>query len=96
MAKQTLTVDQADALSLKALAFLASDENRLGRFLTATGIQLDDLRAKADDRHTLSAVLDYLLADQSLLMVFAAEADISPTDVEQARAILPGVRQPGA
>lgn len=95
MAKQTLTVDQADSLSLKALAFLAGEEERFSRFLTLTGIQLDDLRAKADDRQTLLAVLDYLLADQSLLMVFASEADVSPMDVEQARTVLPGIRQPG-
>lgn len=95
MAKQTLTVDQADSLSLKALAFLAGEEERFSRFLTLTGIQLDDLRAKADDRQTLLAVLDYLLADQSLLMVFASEADVSPMDVELARTVLPGIRQPG-
>jgi len=82
--------EDAGALALAALGFLAEDGPRLGRFLTMTGIGPGDLRAAADAPETLLAVLDHLLADESLLLVFTASKGISPEDVYPARQALGG------
>lgn len=95
MAKQALTREDAEALGLNALAFLASDGARLTRFLQLTGLTPDDLRSVAGEPSTLGAVLDHLLGDQTLLMVFTAEAGIQPETVETARALITGHRDPG-
>lgn len=80
--------EEAAALALAALAFLAEDTPRLGRFLALTGLGPDQLRALADTPETLLAVLDHLLADESLLLVFAASKGVPPEAVAAARAAL--------
>jgi hypothetical protein len=82
------TADTATTLALSALAFLAEDGQRLGRFLALTGIGPDQLRAAADAPETLLAVLDHLLGDESLLLVFTASKGIAPETVYPARAAL--------
>lgn len=95
MPKQKLTPDEAASFALKGLAFLASDTARLTRFLQLTGIDPDDLRAQAGEPATMVAVLDHLLADQSLLLVFAAEIQVEPERVEEARVSLTGSSSQG-
>jgi hypothetical protein len=80
--------EEAAALALSGLAFLAEDTARLGRFLALTGLGPDQLRALADTPETLLAVLDHLLADESLLLVFAAANGLAPESVSLARATL--------
>lgn len=70
--------DEAETLGINALQFLASDPERLGRFLALTGIGPAELKASAGEPHLLAAVLDHLLRDESLLLVFAAEYRIAP------------------
>jgi hypothetical protein len=82
------SADDAAALALTGLAFLAEDGPRLGRFLALTGIGPDHLRAAADAPETLLAVLDYLLGDESLLLVFTASKGISPETVAPSRTAL--------
>lgn len=95
MPKQKLTTDEAASLALKGLYFLASDEARLTRFLQLTGIAPDELRAQAGEEATMVAVLDHLLSDQSLLLVFAAEMPVAPERVEEARVLLTGSSSQG-
>jgi hypothetical protein len=75
---KALPRDEAETLAIKALQFLASDPARLGRFLALTGIGPAELKASAGEPHLLAAVLDHLMRDESLLLVFAAEYRISP------------------
>jgi hypothetical protein len=82
------TPENAAALALVGLAFLAEDASRLARFLTLTGIGPDHLREAAGATDTLLAVLDHLLTDESLLLVFAASKGIPPDSVAPARAAL--------
>ncbi len=85
--------DEAEILALRALAFLGEEEGRIMRFLSATGLSPADLRAEAEarDARFLAGVLDHLLADEPLLLVFAAEAGIDPSAIAQGRAqLLPG------
>ena len=83
-----VTLDQAEALALQGLTFLASDAQRLSRFLSLTGTDPSDLKSWAENLHIQAAVLDHLLSDESLLLVFAAEAGVAPEAVAPAQAIL--------
>ena len=53
--------EAAEALALRALAFLAEDPERLGRFLALTGLGPAELRMRAGDADLLGGVLDHLL-----------------------------------
>ena len=76
-----LSVDQAEAIGLRALAFLAEDPARLSRYLALTGMFPDQLRDEAASPANALAVLDHLMGDESLLLVFAANASMTPETV---------------
>jgi hypothetical protein len=71
-----MDADQAETIALEALAFLADDVQRLGRFLALTGVGPIELRQEARNPRMLAAVLNHLLQDESLLLVFAASHGI--------------------
>ena len=73
-----LSIEEAKIIALKALGFLVSAPDRAGRFLKLSGVEPSHLRAKAGDRQFLAGVVEHLLADESLLMVFAQENDVDP------------------
>lgn len=77
-------IDTARQLGLDALLFIASDSLRITKFLNVTGMDATELRTRAREDATLVAVLEYLLADESLLLVFAANGGHRPDDVAPA------------
>ena len=81
---------EAEALSIQALTFIASDGERLGRFLAVTGIGPSEIRAAAREPGFLGGVLDYVASDERLIAGFAAEAGLDPADIEHSRAALAG------
>ena len=80
----------AETLAIQALSVMASDPERLGAFLAATGIGPEVIRRAAADPSFLAGVLDHVCADEGLLMAVAAHAELTPQDVEHAQAILGG------
>ena len=78
----------AETIALLALQFLAEEPERLGRFLALTGLGPAELKEKAGSAAMLGAVLDYLLGDESLLLVFAATKGVSPQSIGPAQALL--------
>lgn len=83
--------DQAETLALQALGYLAADEDRLCRFLAATGLTPQELRQRAGDPVFLAGVLDHLLTDDALIVAFAESAALPPEAVMAARRRLPGL-----
>lgn len=83
-------VEDAQAIAVEALAFLATDDERLGRFLALTGLSPDTIRAAAASPGFLVAVLDHLAEDESMLVAFSANAGRDPAAVAKARAVLAG------
>jgi hypothetical protein len=83
-----MDADSAETIALSALAFLAEDPPRLGRFLALTGVGPDELRTHTRAPRILAAVLGHLLQDESLLLVFAATHDVAPELVAPAQALL--------
>lgn len=87
-----MDADQAETIALTALGFLAEDAQRLGRFLALTGLGPAELKAEARSPRILAAVLDHLLKDESLLLVFAASNSIAPELIAPAHRMLDGDR----
>ncbi|WP_332685767.1 DUF3572 domain-containing protein [Bosea sp. (in: a-proteobacteria)] len=85
-----ITPPEAEALALRALAFLASEPERLEPFLAATGLGPATLRSAAQEPGFLLAVLDHLCASDSLLLEFAGNLSLNPEIIGQAREILAG------
>ena len=80
----------AETLALKALAFLAGEEETLGRFLDVSGLYPQNLRERLDDPALLAAVLDFVLGEDKLLLAFAQSEAVDPKLVHAARRALPG------
>ncbi|MDA1132795.1 MAG: DUF3572 domain-containing protein [Proteobacteria bacterium] len=89
-----MTPDLAESLALRALGWLAAEPERLGGFLAVTGVGPDVLRDRATDSDLLAAVLDHLLADETLLLAFCGDDAADPADVARARRHLPGFAEP--
>lgn len=68
----------AQAVALKVLAFLAADDSLFSRFVSLTGCGLDDIKARMADDGFLGAVLDFLLADEAALLAFAEAHGLAP------------------
>jgi uncharacterized protein DUF3572 len=81
-------LDAACKLAIAALSFIASEPERLGRFLALTGIGPESIRAAAREPGFLLGVLDHLTGDETLLVTFANENDVDPEDVGRAREVL--------
>ena len=84
--------DAAEAVALQGLSFLLAEQARAARFLRLTGIEPDEMRARVGSVELMLAVLEHLSADESLLLVFAAESGIAPEDIGRAMALLDGPR----
>jgi uncharacterized protein DUF3572 len=85
-----ITHEIAEKLAVSALSYLAGEPERLGAFLAATGIGPEMIRKAAADPAFLAGVLDYVAADEPLLVAVAQNAGIAPQDVEHAQAVLNG------
>ena len=83
---------QADAESFAAevLGWLAEDHARIGAFLAFSGLAPGSLRAAAGDSAFLLAVLDFLMADEALLLACCESLDVPATRPAAARMALPG------
>ncbi len=75
-------------LGVRALTFMAQDEDRLGGFIASTGIAIQSLRDAAREPDFLAGVLEHMLADETLLIAFAESAGIDPAEVARARRTL--------
>ncbi|APG46255.1 DUF3572 domain-containing protein [Phaeobacter porticola] len=87
------SADAAETLGLKALAWLAGNDELLPVFLGSTGASEADLRAQASDPAFLGSVLDFLTMDDAWVMQFCDSLGISYEQPMHARMALPGGAQ---
>ena len=78
----------AEMLAVQALAFIAEDDGRLSGFVASTGIAVQSIRDAAREPNFLAGLLEHILADENLLIAFAASAGIDPAEVARARQAL--------
>jgi hypothetical protein len=86
--KSSLTKQEAEMIGVAGLSYLASDPERIGRFLAVTGLGPENVRAAARDPSFLPALLDHLLANEKELVAFAEEMNLDPARVRAARDVL--------
>ena len=77
-----------EQLAVAALGYLAGEPDRLERFLSLSGLGPHNLRAAAADPAFLAGVLDYLVADEPLLVGFAESQGRTPEAIVAARQAL--------
>jgi Protein of unknown function (DUF3572) len=78
----------AEIVAVQALSFLAGEPERLGAFLSETGIGPETLRNAAADPHFLASVLDFVLRDDATVKAFASASQLHPTNIAAAREVL--------
>jgi chromosome segregation ATPase len=86
--RKSLTREDAEALALVALEFLGQDGERIGRFLSLSGLDPGSLRKAVAEPGFLPAVLDYVAGDEILLVAFAEATGIAPERIGEARRLL--------
>lgn len=79
----------AEALAISALAYVAGDPVLLPRFLALTGIEAQAIRHAAQEPGFLAGVLQFILAHEPTLIDFAGQAEIAPASVGEALKALP-------
>jgi hypothetical protein len=84
--------EAAESLAIQALTYLAGEPERLGRFLALSGLGPEQVRLAAIEPGFLAGVLEYLSADESLLLGFADHARVEPAEIARAQAALSGHR----
>ena len=82
--------DQAEAVAIDALGWLAGQPDALGRFLAMSGADPAELRARVADRAFLGFVMDFLLSEEALLLAFCQDRGLPPDAPMRIRAALPG------
>ena len=82
----------AEQRAIQALAFLASNPQELGRFLALTGLEPSEIRAAAQQQGFLAGVLEYICAHEPLLLAFARDGGLEPSEIERALEALSGRR----
>ena len=85
-----MTADGAQTMALKALGFVAVSEGALDRLMELSGLDRNTLRERAGEPEVLVSLLDFLLADEGLLVDFCHGESIDPKEVHMARHVLGG------
>lgn len=80
--------DDADALALKALGWVLTEDQRAERLLALTGLTPDILRERLTDRVVLAAVLDFLANHEPDLLLAADALGVDPQVLLAARELL--------
>ena len=86
----TMGREEAETLALKALGWMAREDDLMRVFLGSAGMSSGDLATQAGNPEMLAAVLDFLLLDDTWVQGFAEAAGYPPEAPMMARSVLPG------
>ena len=82
--------ETAETIALNALSFLAESPDALESFMHQSGVDPATIRLRVAERDFLAAVLDFLMADEALLVRFCDSTRTEPRVVRQANYELGG------
>lgn len=82
--------EQAEIFALQALAYLATQEDKMNVFANLSGIGTGDIMERAGEPELLAGVMDFILSDEDLLTDFCHSQNVSPETPARARQSLPG------
>jgi len=80
----------AEIVAVQALTFLAGAPDKLGLFLSESGIGPETLRSAASDPKFLAGVLDFIMRDDVTVKEFADSSQLPPATIAAARDALNG------
>lgn len=81
--------EEAEAIAVQALTFIAADGELLPRFLALTGIEAANIRHAAREPGFLAGVLQFVLAHEPTLLRFAEDSGIAASRIAAALPALP-------
>jgi hypothetical protein len=82
---ERMEAGQAETQALEALGWLAADSDGIGLFLSLSGMDAAALRAAVGDRNLAVAILDFLLANEALLIKFCEMTGTGAGAIHRAR-----------
>ena len=85
-----MSQESAEVVGLKALTWMAGNEDLLPVFLGSTGASETDLRSGATDSAFLGALLDFIMMDDTWVTSFCDAEGLSYDQPMTARMSLPG------
>jgi hypothetical protein len=85
-----MTAESAEILALEGLGWLAGHTEGLDRFLAVSGLDPAGLREAAGAPGTGLAILEFLLANEQLLVAFCDATGTNPQAIHAARHRLEG------
>jgi Protein of unknown function (DUF3572) len=86
--RDRMTKERAETIALGGLAFLAAEPDRIGQFISNSGLDSAALRGLASDPDVLRAVLDQILKDDTLVTEFCREQELDIRDLHVAAHVL--------
>lgn len=75
----------AEDVAIRVLRYLASDEQRIERFLALTGLKADQIREAATQPGFFLAILDHICAWEADLTTCAEATGLAPQQISAAR-----------
>ena len=81
---------QAQAIALKGLTYIVPRRELLAAFMAATGVDEHTIRGSVEDPGLLTGVLEFLLANEKILLAFCEKCGIDPEAPATAHARLTG------
>ncbi|APO87102.1 DUF3572 domain-containing protein [Marivivens sp. JLT3646] len=85
-----MNLEQAETIALRALGWLAANDDLCPVFLGATGASIDDIRTQATEPAFLASVLDFLTMDDEWVVQMCDALELPYETPLQARYALPG------
>jgi hypothetical protein len=79
---------RAEILGLEALTWVVAEPDALARFLAGSGVSGVDLREAAGSPDLTVALLDFLLANETLLLAFCEASGSDVASLHRARRLL--------
>lgn len=90
MQKQNRDTINGEDIAIRALVWIAGNEQMLHRFLDLSGIDASQIRQAAQEPAFLAGVLNFILAHEPTLNEFAEAENLHPSAVGKALKSLPG------
>ena len=84
----TMSPKRAEILGLEALTWVVAEPDALARFLAGSGVSGVDLREAAGSPELTVALLDFLLANEMLLLAFCQASGSDAASLHRARRLL--------
>lgn len=85
--------DAAETLALRALAWMAGQEEMASRFAAATGMPLSEASGRLQDPVFLASVLEFLLNEDRWVIAFCDAEGLRYEEPMKALVALPGGRR---